>query len=147
MPALLINPLPDILFANIERSGDMPHEIGDQQSVLLMSGAPLRRIYVTLDIAAFVREHDHERVFDLEGRRLPNQRAGRASSRALRAQMTASFCFAHLFSLSPAARGDAHQSVEPLRCVEQFAALASEDDRGAMRLTSSRRSTSERRVR
>jgi hypothetical protein len=98
MLALLIDPLPDILFANIEGSGDMPHEIGNQQSVLLMSGAPLRGIYVTLDVAAFVGEHDHQRVFDLERRRLPNQRAGRTSSRAARAQMTASFCFAHLSS-------------------------------------------------
>src|SRR5438067_8719090 len=115
----------------------MPHEIGDQQSVLLMSGAPLRRIYVTLDVAAFVWEHDHQRLFDLERHRLPNQRAGRAYRGVARPRRSSPLGFAHLSSLTRAAHGDAPQSVEPLRRVEQFPALASEDDGGAMRLTSS----------
>ena len=77
--AFLVHPLPDILLAYIEGSRDMAHQIGDQKTVGLVSGAPFRWVQVANHLAAFVGKHDDQRVLDPEGPGLGNLRPGNSA--------------------------------------------------------------------
>src|SRR5215831_7162498 len=98
MAALLVDPFPDGFFVDFEGAGDVPHQIGDQQPVTLMRRAMLRRMDMANHFAAFVGEHDDERVGNPERTRRRGFRLHYRPAALARARLLSPFCFAHLSS-------------------------------------------------